>query len=184
VMSESVKLQTNCLSTSTSTPCTSSYNTSPTSSSTKRSYPLTLSLGVAYFPTDRLLYSADFVYYQQTDGVASSHLDNYARTKVSTWNASAGLEYYYTDQWALRSGLYTNNANTPTLSNGGVDQPENVNIYGLSLSLSHFTRNSSITGGFSYSTGSGKAQVISSLTNIQDVTASSLTVFLSTSYSY
>jgi long-chain fatty acid transport protein len=184
VMSESVKVQNNCLSTSTSTPCASSYNASPTNSSTKRSYPLTLSLGVAYFPSDRLLYSADFVYYQQTNGVASSHLDNYARTKVSTWNASAGLEYYYTDRWALRGGLYTNNANTPRLSNSGVDQPENVNYYGLSLSLSHFTRNSSITGGFSYSAGNGKAQVISSITNIQDVMANSLTVFLSTSYSY
>ena len=184
VMSESVKLQNNCLSTSASTPCASSYNASPSNSSTKRSYPLTISLGVAYFPSDRLLYSADFVYYEQANGVASSHLDNYARTKVSTWNASAGLEYYYSDRWALRGGLYTNNSNTPRLSNSGVDQPENVNYYGLSLSLSHFTRNSSITGGFSYSTGNGKAQVISSITNIQDVTANSLTVFLSTSYSY
>lgn len=184
VISEDIKLQNNCLSTSASTPCASSFNAPTVSSSIERSYPLTLSMGFAYFPSDRLLYSADFVYYKQANGAASSHLDNYARTKVSTWNASAGVEYYYTDQWALRGGLYTNNSNTPRLSNGGVSQPQNVNYYGLSLSLSRFTHNSSITGGFSYSAGSGKAQVISSVTNIQDVTANSLTAFLSTSYSY
>ncbi len=184
VLSESVKFQNNCLSTSASATCATAFNTSPVNGSTKRDYPLTVSLGVAYFPTDRLLYSADFVYYEQANGVDSSHLDSYVRTKVATWNARVGFEYYYSSDWALRGGLYTNNANSPTLVSGGVNQPDNVNYYGLSLSLSRFTRNSSITGGFSYSTGNGKAQAISGVTNIQDVTANSLTLFLSTSYSY
>lgn len=184
VISESVKSQGNCLSTSASFTCSTAFNTSPTDTSAKRAYPLTLSLGVAYFPTDRLLYSADFVYYEQASGSFNSHVDNYVRTKVATWNASAGVEYYFSDDWAVRGGVYTNNANTPSLVNGDFNQPDNVNFYGISLSFSRFTRNSSITGGFSYSTGNGKAQAISGVVNIQDVSANSLTLFLSTSYSY
>lgn len=150
----------------------------------ERTYPLTTAIGVAYFPSDRLLLSADFTYYNEADGLISENQDNLFRTKLATWNLSLGMEYYYNSTYAVRAGFFTNRANTPSLESGLANQPQHIDLNGFSLTLSRFTRSSSITGGFGYSFGSGEAQVIADTTNIQDATASTLTVFLSTSYTY
>jgi long-chain fatty acid transport protein len=164
--------------------CTEPPTASLSSSDYKREYPWQLSLGAAYFPNERLLYSIDYTYYTEASNDLPASNDSAFRTKEATWNLKLGTEYYLSSRWALRGGLYTNHANTPALSSGRTDQPQHLDMYGFSLSGSRFTRNSSLTLGLSYGQGSGEAQVISGLANTQDVDAYSLSIFLSTSYSY
>ena len=86
--------------------------------------------------------------------------------------------------WAVRAGLFSNLANTPEVQSGRINQDEKVDLYGVSASVSNFTRNTSITLGGSYSSGSGKAQILDNSTNIQDVKETGWMIFLSSSYSY
>jgi len=169
-------------------PSTGAGLTTPTSllgdSTEKRVYPTQITIGAAYFPTDRLLFAGDFSYYTAAEGVGDENDGSTLRSKASTWNASFGAEYYFSNAWALRGGIYTNNANTPTLESDLTDQPDHVNLVGISASLSRFTRQSSITAGFSYASGSGEAQIVGGTTAIQDVSVATTTLFLSTSYNY
>ncbi len=176
--------QTSIISSSIKNQLTTDTTTGFINSTDSRAYPLELSLGAAYFASDRLLYSADFNYYSKASGQVNTSTDNPLRSKAATWNASAGVEYYVDSSWAFRGGVFTNRANTPTVKSGGTNQPEHVDLLGASFSVSRFTRNSSITAGFAYAQGNGKAQPISDVTNIYNESANSLTLFLSTSYSY
>lgn len=149
-------------------------------SDSKREYPLSTTLGIAYFPSNAVLVSGDFSYYEKTK-------DDFAE-REAIWNAALGTEYYFNQSWAIRAGLFSNKANTPDIKSGDIDKEDHVDLYGGSLSMTHFTRQSSITLGGSYSTGSGKAQVVADLDGkarqIQDVELSAATVFLAASYSY
>lgn len=187
LLSSSLDSQLTCASDIASNPnplCTQPPTTQLNSSDYKREYPWQLSLGVAYFPNERQLYSVDYTYYTEASNDLSANNDSLFRTKEATWNLKLGTEYYLSSKWALRGGLYTNRANTPALESGRTDQPQHIDMYGLSFSGSRFTRNSSLTVGLSYGQGSGEAQVVGGVTNIQDVDTYSLSLFLSTSYSY
>jgi long-subunit fatty acid transport protein len=144
-------------------------------SSEKKKYPTQVRLGAAYFPSGSLLLSIDGIY----DGAVS---DTY-RDRGSVLNMAAGLEYYFSRNWAFRGGFYTDLANTHSLEEGRVNQPENVDLYGLSMSLSNFTRNTSVTLGASMAKGSGKAQITGD-TSVQDLDIETWMVFLSSNYSY
>jgi long-chain fatty acid transport protein len=65
-----------------------------------------------------------------------------------------------------------------------INQPEHIDLYGGSLSLTRFNRSSSTTLGVSYARGSGEAQVKANNPKIQDVVMNNLAVFLSASYSF
>ncbi|MBW2311136.1 MAG: hypothetical protein JRF35_08690 [Deltaproteobacteria bacterium] len=138
----------------------------------KDKFPLTTALGVAYFASPRLLFSGDITYYQEISD------------KEATYNFSLGTEYYFTERFAGRAGFFTDNANTPSLSSTQTDQPENVDIYGLSLSITSYQKRSGITLGMMYSLGKGDAQVVANSTAIQDVEISNFIGYLSASYSY
>jgi long-chain fatty acid transport protein len=86
----------------------------------------------------------------------------------------------------MRGGLYTDFANTEKLRNDGLtaNQPEHIDIYGATLSLTRFTRSTSTTMGLGYSLGKGDAQVIDRSTSIQDVEVNNLNAFLSAAYSF
>jgi hypothetical protein len=75
-------------------------------------------------------------------------------------------------------------ANTPDLDPSRFNQDEKVDLYGASLSISNYSRNTSVTFGGSMATGSGKAQILRDSSNIQTVDISSWMIFLSSSYSY
>lgn len=139
----------------------------------KRNLPFTTSIGVAYFPSDRLIVSGDFVYYADTPD------DN----KVATWNAAGGIEYYYSDTKALRAGIFSNRANTPQVLSEPVFQGDHIDMYGLSMSLTNFTRASSLTGGFSWSQGSGETRIFGD-DQVQTVEGSTTVIYLSATYSY
>lgn len=148
------------------------------SSTIQGEYPLNVNLGGAWFVNEALLLAADIKYF----GSSGSGAD----ARVSITNLALGGEYYLNSRWALRGGIYTDLANTPELQAGftAYNQPEHIDLYGLALSLSHFTRNSSLSFGLNYASGSGKAQIVSGAATLQDVTMESLGIFMAASYSY
>src|SRR4030066_547610 len=139
-----------------------------------REFPLTTTIGAAYFPTESLLLSADVSY--NNDASYTMNFKNISTGATAalytpqtvTVNAAVGAEYYPSARIALRSGLFTNMANTPKLTTGEANEPEHIDMYGASLSISHFTRSSSLTFGGSYSYGTGKSHIYGN-TSIQDV---------------
>jgi len=143
----------------------------------KRDYPYVITLGAAYFPSNSLMFSSDLSYYTATD-------DDLVGEKRSFINIALGSEYYFTSSVAMRAGFFTNAANTNSIARGRANQPEHVHLYGGSLSLSYFTRGSTLTAGTSYSYGSGEAQIVSGSTRVQDMEMSSLMIFVAASYSY
>ncbi len=145
-------------------------------SENKRGYPLTTTIGVAYFPSKTLIVSGDFSYYSKVK-------DSTFGDKEAIWNAALGVEYYLSEKLALKGGLFTDKANTPKITSTSVNALDNVDLYGGSLSASYFTRQSSITIGSTYRLGSGKAQILGG-SQIQDLKSSVWTSFLSASYFY
>ena len=145
-------------------------------SDSKRVYPLTTTIGVAYFPSKMLIVSGDFSYYGNVK-------DSTFGDREAIWNIALGTEYYLNEKWAVKGGLFTDKANTPKINSGDVNALDHVDLYGGSLSLSYFTRQSSITIGSTYRFGSGKAQILGN-NQIQDVKSQVWTSFLSASYFY
>jgi len=144
----------------------------------KREMPLTIAVGAAWFPTSSLMVSGDLTSYSATEDVITG-------TREAITNFALGLEYYTSSSLALRTGIYSNYANTPGLNEGSATpQNEHINYYGLTASISSVTRSSTITLGLVHSIGSGKAQVVSGSSELQDVEGSSTSLLLSTSYSY
>lgn len=159
-------------------------------SNVKKEYPLTAKLGFAYFPTNKLLLTGDFSYYSGTGETNDMVIVNGARStmpiageKKALYNIALGTEYYFSQKLALRGGLYTNFANTPDIKSGRKGQEEHIDIYGLSLSLTMFTRGTSLTLGAVYNNGTGKAQVNGNDPYaIQDVAFQSYMFYIGTSY--
>ena len=147
-----------------------------TTNKDERDLPLNIRLGVAYFPTPRLLYSVDVSHFEK---VSSSAFE-----AEEVINFAFGIEYYLNPEWAIRGGIFTNEANTPEVSSSKLNQADHVDLTGISLSVSKFTRSSSLTIGFASSRGEGEAQVITGSPEIQDLEQTIETVYLSTSYSF
>jgi long-chain fatty acid transport protein len=143
-----------------------------TSSTEKRDYPIELRAGIAYFASSSLLLTFDGMYY------------NKVTDRVSVLNAAVGAEYYLDKNWAVRGGLFSDMANTPDLAAGKTNQLEKIDNYGISASISNFTRNTSITLGTSITSGSGKAQIIRDNTATQNAGTFGWNLYLSSSYSY
>lgn len=151
-----------------------------TTTKTKRDLPLNVRLGGAYFHNEKLLLSADLAYYE-----------SYGE-RESVLNFAIGTEYYLNPIWAIRAGLFSNNANTPKLAAQGLkpdeQQLEHVDLYGLTFSFARFSGNSNLSLGFNYSNGSGKSQLFpagnSGSALLQDTEMSSFTFFISATSSY
>ncbi|MBE0471453.1 MAG: hypothetical protein IBX55_18330 [Methyloprofundus sp.] len=136
----------------------------------KNALPVEVNLGIAYFPSSRLLFSGDFSYATETDRYQA------------TWNAAAGAEYFLNANWAIRGGAYTNNANTHADVSQYVDP--HINELGMSFSVSRYTKTTNITAGLSYLSGKGEANLFSSSDHTQDINTSGLSLYLSTSASF
>jgi len=132
--------------------------------------PVELNLGVAYFATDALLYSVDFGYASKTD------------IYEATWNLAGGVEFFLNPAWAVRGGVYTNNANTK--SDVATYKQDHVDMIGGALSLSRYTKGSNITVGLNYAQGSGQADLFNSSTRVQNVSINSMNLFISTAASF
>lgn len=141
----------------------------------KRVYPVRIALGAAYFVNSSLLVSTDFTYHTAvTDPIFGD--------KVATLDAAFGTEYYLNKKWAVRAGLFSNVANTPPIVAGVTNIEEHINLYGGSLSFTHFTGDSSVTIGGSMSYGLGQSQIGTSNTEVQNAKTFGWTMFLSSSY--
>jgi len=166
----------------TNDPTSSFDRTNPTmvTSDDRREYPWQVTAGVAFFPSPSLLVSADLSY-------SSSYTYGFlGRTneREAVLNGAVGVEYYLTPAWAVRAGFYTDFANTPKLDPARSNQYEHIDLYGGTLSLSHFTKNTSLTIGGSVKSGSGDAQILGGASPIQEATLTSWSLFVSYSYSY
>lgn len=137
--------------------------------------PLEVGLGIAYFPSKYLMISSDINYY-------SSDSDFKEFKTVDTLNISVGTEYFFSDKKAIRLGFYTNNANTSKLNSTATDQAPNVDMYGLTASMSLFSSGSALSFGTLYSKGAGKGQAIGGVTAQQDISRDSVTVYFTGSY--
>lgn len=157
----------------------------PSGTSAKRTTPKQISLGIGWFPTASLLLTTDLNYFSAKNVGDIVTFKGHADAGIEdVLNIALGTEYYFTKSFALRGGLYTDLANTPKVSSGEANQPEHVDLYGGTLSISSFTRNTSVTLGGGYTYGAGKAQIISNSSGIQDALSQGWMVFLSSSYSY
>lgn len=143
-------------------------------SEVKRKMPTNIRLGIAYFPTNLFLVDLDLSYYEATTDDITD--------RKATLNIAVGLEYYMTQEWVVRGGVFTNNSNTPELSSVDTDQNDHIDLNGFSLSFTRFTKENSFSFGFTSTSGDGEAQVISGVTDIQQVEQSSNTFFISNSY--
>lgn len=146
----------------------------------KRKYPYQLTAGVAFFPNSSLLLTGDLSYYSAYNYT----LVNSYNSRNAVVNGALGAEYYLNKNWALRGGLFTDFANTPKIANDTTEQYEHIDLFGGSMTVSHFTKNTSISCGGSYKFGEGKAKINGGQNGIQDVTASNWTLFISSSYTY
>lgn len=147
-----------------------------TLSNSKRVYPTTSTLGIAYFHSKALIVSGDISYNSKVEDSAFGN-------REATWNAALGTEYYLDEKWAIKGGFFTDRANTPKIQSGDANAFDHVDLYGVSMSASYFTRQSSITGGVTFRYGNGQAQILGNQT-IQDVTSLATTAFLSAAYFY
>lgn len=135
-------------------------------------FPFQTTLGLAYFVSSSLLFSTDLSYYESVG------------TREAVINFAIGTEYYFNENWAVRGGFWSDFANTPKLSGNKVNQPEHINLFGTSLSLTFFQRQASISLGCSYSFGDGEAQVVADNATIEDVENRATTLYISAGYSF
>ena len=155
-------------------------NTIPTSfallqqeSTTARDFPWQINFGWAYFYSNKLLLTGSAWVYEAIN-----------LTTIPLVNVAGGLEYYITGKIAIRLGGYTNMANTPKLVDNSTNTyNEHIDIFGGTLSLTHFTRSSAISVGAAGTYGTGKAQ-ISGTSKIQNVQYTGVSVFVSASNSF
>jgi len=144
----------------------------------KRNYPIQVRWGLGYFASNALLVTADVIYNTGTDESGSY------RSKEATIDGAMGFEYYLSPSLALRSGFYTRQSNTPELELGTALQEPSVNLWGVSGSVTRFNRDSSLSVGFTYSTGTGKSDMFGDGGVLTDTTVTDFSLYLSTSYSY
>lgn len=149
---------------------TISFKTSD--SSKTGDFPLETTLGLAYFASSSLLFSTDLRYYQDV------------KDREAVLNFALGTEYYFNEKWAVRGGFWSDFANTPKLSSNKVNQPEHIDLFGASVSLTYFQRQSSISLGCNYGFGDGEAQVVAGNSAIQDVEIGKMNLYLSAGYSF
>jgi long-chain fatty acid transport protein len=102
----------------------------------------------------------------------------------SLTNISIGTEYYISRDLAVRAGFYTDYANTPKIASGGTDQSEHIDLYGVTASVSHYTRNTPVTLGGGKTYGKGQAQIVGGVTPVQTAVVDGWMLFLSSAYSY
>jgi len=156
----------------------SSADVTITKSGQKREYPLNLNLGAAYFASETFLVTADINYF-------TAENDQLDIEKTWVTNFAIGTEYYFSPNLAMRFGLYSNMSAAPDIVAGEVSVTEDkVDLFGGTLSFSHFGRGSSLTMGMAYSAGSGDAQVTTDINDIQEADISSWTVYLSNAYGF
>ena len=141
-------------------------------------WPSEMRFGLAWFASTRLLWTMDMSYYTEAKG----DIELYNRESVI--NFATGAEYYITPSVPVRFGLFTNNDARAELDSAKINQPDHIDYTGLSLFFAWVQPNSQVALGTVMQNGSGKAQKISGVTTMQDVSAVSRTIAFSATHSF
>ena len=139
---------------------------------TIRPYPLQFRTALAYFASNTLLLSGEFIYNTATNG------ESFFTARKQTIDWALGTEWYWSPKYALRAGYYTSHANTDKTG-----QDPHVNHWGTTFGVSRFNRGSEVSVGGLYETGEGTTKLFSNLPSIPTNMAG-FSLFISTSYSY
>lgn len=134
-------------------------------------FPFSTNLGLAWFYSPSLLFSCDLKYFDKIN------------EKKSVLNMAFATEYYTSDHFAIRAGVYTDLSNAPDVTAAAASDNEQIDIYGVTLSGSLFSGKSSVSAGVDWGFGKGDSQVTSSNT-VYDVVYNNLTFHISTSFNY
>lgn len=134
--------------------------------------PISLSVGTAFFA------SRNFLLTGQVDIYEGRPVDAIA----ATWNVSGGAELFLTDSFALRGGVYTNNANTANVDPGRTNQRDHVDLLGGSFGMSYYRPSSSLTLGASYAAGTGQSQAFRDISTVYELHRTVMNIYLSGSY--
>ncbi|MBP7551931.1 MAG: hypothetical protein KA885_00785 [Spirochaetes bacterium] len=99
-------------------------------------------------------------------------------------NVAIGYEWYITPNFPLRLGFFTNFTNTQVINEGDMNKKDYIHMFGGSLTFGFATSDLCVNLGIVASGGSGKAQIIGGVVNIQTVDALSMNVFISGGYQF
>lgn len=127
--------------------------------------PFEFNFGAGYQLSESLLLSGDFSYATETD------------VYESVMNMAVGAEYKINSTWVTRAGFYTNNANTS--DNVAVTGDPNVDLNGVALSLSRYSKEFNLTLGINHSRGSGYENLNIGTDHVQDIDVQSTAFFIS-----
>lgn len=141
-------------------------------SSDKQDFPLSTSLGLAWFYSPSLLFSCDLKYFEEIED------------RLSVLNMAVATEYYPIETFALRTGFYTDMSNAPDVKSSRPSDYDQIHIYGFSLSGTLFSGKSSLTIGVDWRYGQGDAQADMNSNTVYDVDYNTLTLHISTSFTY
>jgi hypothetical protein len=143
------------------------------------SYPVTVKIGAAWFPNSALLIATDLSY--TTSANSSTYTYQWARVPVV--NLAAGLEYFISPTFAVRTGVFTDNSNVGSQSIAGNPSvaDDKVDMLGYALSFTYFQKSTAITVGFNYGYGNGLGNLSGT---VNPLTVQTGSLFLGSSYSY
>jgi len=110
----------------------------------------------------------------------------YPLSRQATFNVNLGGEYYLTERYPVRAGIFTNLSSAPDADVNRSYQPAHINKYGLTASVGREAENTTLNLGINYVWGSGDAVGFneSGEAVIVDASESYLYVFLASSYHF
>jgi len=175
--------------------------------SANRLVPFHLGFGLAFYPSQSLIYSIDIDYYSSVESSVPfsfpinyyssilpfaqvqttddekiiSQLSSQPFTLNEIYNYSLGLETYINSENSLTLGFYSNNTSSPDAGESNAFYYDHIDMIGLSGAYSSHTPNSTFTTGLVLTKGEGKLIVNHFLPrkiNTYPVSRSSWTLFI------
>lgn len=148
------------------------YTYSISATTEAKKYPTQISVGMALFLSPSFLVASDIDYFMAGEADLQSIM-NYA----------VGAEWFMDADNAFRAGYYTNNDNRQDCTASSCDEAH-IDMTGISLGYSSYTRTSGFTLAVVSSSGSGKADIYGDRSAIVDVNRNSLTAIFAANYNY
>ncbi len=142
--------------------------------------------GYLYIPIQHLNASQQVIRYQYNSSTQKFDevlLGESERLNI-IGNVAIGYEWYITPNFPLRLGFFTNFTNTQVINEGDINRKDYIHMFGGSLTFGFATSDLCVNLGIVASGGSGKAQIIGGVVNIQTVDALSMNVFISGGYQF
>lgn len=140
-----------------------------------RRRPYVSTLGVAYFPSDRVTFAMDVSYYgpaeylEKTKAIGENFESKDAQRKIifeEVVNGNIGVEYMLTSSIPIRAGIYTDLSAAPEVKDMNTPQATHLDKYGLTLSSGYMKSNSTVIAGVKYGIGRGYGTAPDYSTNV------------------